>query len=156
VSLQARTDLGSVSNADAVYFGFTRDGLGASLANAIVISANNSGTTDPTDAVIFRLQLRHRRGWTTALGPLPSWIKDVPCGGTMPPAMPPGALIFKVSLGNAGVSVNYPSGCWSRCTSRRERRIQKRESLHPGAGANALLPNTLIIADPANWAIASR
>ena len=155
ISVQAPTDLGSVSGADAVYFGFTTDGLGAGLAKAIYISVGGSGT-DPAEVSSFeRYNYDVVSGWTASLGALPSWMKDVSIWRNNAAGDAAWGVNFKVSLQNAGLSVDTPFKMLLAMHKQDENDVSKSVNLStPQPGANSLVPNTLFIADPAQWAVA--
>jgi hypothetical protein len=153
VSFQAPTDLGSVSNADVVYFGFTTDGTTGLLAKGVSISANNSGTVDPTDAAIIQPYTYDMPEWTSPLGPAPTWLKAASVWRNNVAGDAAWGINFKIDIANAGLSPSMAFKIFFGMRKQDELDTSKSVKLStPDPGANAVLANTLFIEDPVHWA----
>jgi hypothetical protein len=153
VSFQAPTDLGSVSNADVIYFGFTTDGVAGALAKGISISANNSGTVDPADAALVQEYTYDGSLWSSPLGPAPSWLKAASVWRNNAAGDAAWGINIKVDMGAAGLSPSMAFKIFLGMHKQDELDTSKSVNLStPDPGSNALLPSTLFIADPVNWA----
>lgn len=166
VSFQAPVDLGSPSNADAVYFGFTRDGLSATLATAVRLNIPTSGT-DPVPVTTLR-------AYNYDVGAVPQWAAGVP--GTPPDwlknavawrndATAAWGINFKVdltapSLGSVDVAASFKMMLAMHIRDE----MDPANSLNPstpnpncgGVGCPySVLANTLFIENPVNWSTAT-
>ena len=152
VSFQAPTDLGSPSNADVIYFGFTTDGTGGALAKAVAIQVNGTGATDPSDALVIQRNDYNAGTWTS-LGGAPAWLKDPSVWRNNVAGDAAWGINFKVDLAAAGLSVS--SAFKIQLALHKEDEVTPALSVNvstPDPGANALLSGTLLINDPTKWA----
>lgn len=155
VSFQAPTDLGTPTNADAIYFGFTTDGTTANQAKGVVIQVNGSGGTDPTDAAVIQQQNYNAGTWTSPLG-APTWLKDASVWRNNVAGDAAWGINFKVDLATAGLSAT--SAFKILLALHKEDEVTPALSVNlstPDPGANPLLSGTLFINNPAQWATAT-
>jgi hypothetical protein len=108
VSFQAPTDPGVPSGADEIFFGFTTDGTGGSLARAIGIQVNGVGSTDPLPATtIVQQTYNSTTGWSAFLG-APAWLKDAAVWRNTVSGDAAWGINFKIDLTGAGLSAENP------------------------------------------------
>lgn len=155
VSFQAPTELGTPTNADVIYFGFTTDGTTGAQAKGIAIQVNGSGATDPTDAAVIQQQNFNAGTWTSPLG-APAWLKDASVWRNNVTGDAAWGINFKVDLATAGLSAT--SAFKIQLAMHKEDEGTPASSVNlstPDPGLNALLPGTLFINDPTKWANAT-
>jgi hypothetical protein len=151
VSFQAPTDPDVLSNADAIYFGFTTDSQTASLARGVRISLPASGS-NPIDATSIQ-QYNYDAGavprWSTLLG-APSWLKKP--SAWLRDTSASWGINFKVDLASVGLNVGNPFRIFLAMHKQNESSPSNSLNLStPDPGATALLSGTLFIADPTKW-----
>ena len=155
VSYQAPTDLGTPSNADVIYFGFSTDGTGGNLAKGVVIQVNGSGATDPTPASVIQGETYSAAAipkWTSSLG-APTWLKDAAVWRNNVAGDAAWGINFKVDLATAGLSATSAFKILMALHKQDEANVANSVNLStPDPGADVLLPGTLFIADPTQWA----
>jgi len=154
VSFQAPTDLGTPTNADVIYFGFTTDGTTAAHTKGVAIQVNGSGATDPSDASVIQQQNFNAGTWTSPLG-APTWLKDPSVWRNNVAGDAAWGINFKVDLGLAGLSAS--SAFKIQLALHKADEVTPALSVNvstPDPGLNALLPGTLFINDPTKWATA--
>ncbi|HKO49801.1 MAG TPA: MYXO-CTERM sorting domain-containing protein [Polyangiaceae bacterium] len=152
VSFQAPTDLGSPSNADVIYFGFTTDGTVGAQAKAVAIQVNGTGASDPSDALVIQRNDYNAGAWTSLSG-APTWLKDASVWRNNVAGDAAWGVNFKVDLAAAGLSAT--SAFKVQLAMHKEDEVPPALSVNistPDPGANALLAGTLLINNPANWA----
>lgn len=155
VSFQAPTDLSTPSNADVIYFGFSTDGTTGATAKGVSIQVNGSGATDPTDAANVQQQNYSAGAWTSPLG-APNWLKDASVWRNNVAGDAAWGINFKVDLTLAGLSAS--SAFKILLALHKEDEATPALSVNvstPDPGANPLLPGTLFINNPAQWATAT-
>jgi len=155
VSFQAPTDLGTPSNADVIYFGFTTDGTTGAQAKGVAIQVNGSGGTDPSDAAVIQQQNYNAGTWTSPLG-APSWLKDASVWRNIVTGDATWGINFKVDLASAGLSAT--SAFKILLAMHKEDEVTPALSVNlstPDPAGNPLLPGTLFINNPAQWATAT-
>ena len=152
VSFQAPTDLGTPTNADVIYFGFTTDGTTAAHTKGVAIQVNGSGATDPSDASVIQQQNFNAGTWTSPLG-APTWLKDASVWRNNVAGDAAWGINFKVDLALAGLSVS--SAFKIQLALHKADEVTPALSVNvstPDPGLNSLLPGTLFINDPTKWA----
>lgn len=155
VSFQAPTDPDVASAADEIYFGFTTDGTGGSLARAIGILLNGAGATDPQAAsIIVQQNYNSTTGWAAVLS-APSWLHDAAVWRNNVDGDAAWGINFKIDLAGAGLSATNPFKIQIAMHKQDELAGTGIDYSTPPYGTNARLAGTLLINDPANWATAS-
>jgi hypothetical protein len=158
VSFQVPTDPGVPSNADTIYFGFTSDGTGGSAAKAVTLQMNGVGDTDPMPVNVIQQRsydVAAMPQWTAILG-APVWLKDAAAWRNNVAGDAAWGINFKVQLGAAGLGgVTAFKVIFALHKQNETTPANSVDMSTPDPGANALLPTTLLIADPAKWAIAA-
>jgi hypothetical protein len=154
VSFQAATALGTPTNADAIYFGFTTDGTTGAQAKGAIIQVNGSGGTDPSDASVIQQQNYNAGTWTSPLG-APDWLKDASVWRNAGSGAAWG-INFKVDLSKVTVNVHNPFKILLALHNEDEVTPALSVNLStPDPGVNPLLAGTLFINNPAQWATAA-
>lgn len=104
VSFQAPTDPDAISNADAIYFALTTDGVSGTLAQGVRIHLPNSGS-DPVDvsgnAQLYTYDVGGG-GWSSPLGTSPPWLKEAAAWRADPTAA--WGVNFKIDLTEATIA----------------------------------------------------
>ena len=155
VSFQAPTDLGSPSGGDRVFFAFTTNGTTATLAKGLSVSVNNSGATDPTDASVVQEYDYNGVTWTTPFG-TPAWLVAPSVWRNNLQHDAAWGINFKINLAAAGLSPSTAFKIFFGLFKQDEGNTANSVSLStPPPNGNALVPSSLIIADPTKWATAS-
>jgi len=155
VSFQAPTDLSSPSSADKIYFAFTTDGITAGLAKGISISVNNSGGTDPADAVVIQEYAYNGATWNAPLTPPPSWLVAPSVWRNNVQHDAAWGINFKINLAGAGLSAAAPFKIFLGLHKEDEVNSALSVNLSSPSPTGALVPNTLFVADPNHWANAA-
>jgi len=155
VSFQAPTDPGVPSSADEIFFGFTTDGTGSSLARAIGIQVNGVGSTDPLPATsIVQQTYSSTTGWSAFLG-APAWLKDTAVWrNNVSGDAAAWGINFKIDLVGAGLSSENPFKIQLAMRKENESAATNLDYSTPPYGPNARLAGTLLINDPTQWASA--
>jgi hypothetical protein len=154
VSFQAPTDLDVPSNADQIYFGFTTDGTGGTVARAIGIQVNGTGATDPLPAIsIVQETYNSTTGWA-ALSGAPMWLKDAAVWRNNVDGDAAWGINFKIDLAGAGLSPTTPFKIQMAMHKQDESAGTGIDLSTPPYGGNARLAGTLLINDPTQWASA--
>ena len=157
VSFQAPTDLGSPSAADAIYFGFTMDGMGGNAAKGVAIQVNGLGATDPMAATGFQqhnYDVAAVPQWT-APPVAPAWLESAFVWRNNVAGDAAWGINFKVDLTAAGLSAN-PFRIMLAMHKQDELSVTNSVNVStPDPALNALLPGTLFVADPTKWAAAA-
>jgi len=165
VSFQVPVDPDTSSTADQIWFGFTRDGAAGTLASAVRISLPTSGSNPiaATNVRGYTYDVAASTHWTPGTpGVAPDWLKDAAAWleGTAPTLS--WGINFKVDLtapSASGVTVTQPLRLMMAMQVRDE--SDPTMSLFPstpnadctGTGCPyPLLPDTLLIENPAHWA----
>ena len=163
VSFQVPMDPGNPSNADVIYFGFTKDGVSASLATAVRIGLTTNGTDPvaPTNVRAYSYDVAATPQWKPA-PPLtkPDWLKEPAAWRN--DATAAWGINFKVDLtapSLGSIDVTAPLKILLAMHVRDE--LTSANSFNPStpnpacAGPGCpypLLAGTLFIRDPVNWA----
>jgi len=163
VSFQTPMDPSSPSNADAVYFGITRDGVSATLATAVRINLPTIGKdpAPPTSVRSYTYDVARSPQWAVGLPNVrPDWLKEPAAWRN--DATAAWGINFKIDLtapSLGSINVGAPLKMLLAMNIRDERTPTNTltpSTPNPNCGAPGcpypLLAGTLLIQNPVQWA----